>query len=100
MEHLKWNWGSGDGAALGVTSALWDRLNFNVPRQVPPPPERPYSGDDRYTLGDVVIHPKYGRGNVVDRTDTTISVDIAGTLRRLAATNAEPARTSAPNRTK
>jgi len=38
-------------------------------------------------VGDVIVHPKHGRGTVVDRTDTTISVDFDGSLRKLAATN-------------
>lgn len=55
-------------------------------RPAPPPPkERVYAPRDRYAVGDIVLHPKFGRGTVRGGNAKQVDVSFAdGVVRKLA----------------
>ena len=79
-------WGARREPELRANRAVaWLEAELGIRWLAPPRGERPYSASEAYEIGDVVIHPRFGRGTVEARTDTSIEIAFPGCMRKLAA---------------
>ena len=79
-------WGSRHEPELRAERAVeWMAEEVGIVWLPPPRSVRPYSSADAYEIGDVVDHPRFGRGVVKARTDTAIEVAFSDRTRKLEA---------------
>lgn len=79
-------WGARREPELRADRAVeWLESSLAIRWLAPPRGERPYVPSDAYEIGDVVVHPRFGRGTVKAKTDTSIEVAFAHDMRKLAA---------------
>ena len=79
-------WGSRhEPDARAERAVEWMEEELRIRWIAPPRDERPYSKTDTYEVGDVIEHPRFGRGVVKARTDTAIDVDFGDGTRKLEA---------------
>lgn len=76
-----------DGGATGASSKRaaapeksWDEFVGGKPDQA----FQPYSLKLRYAVGDLILHPKFGKGAVLTADDTQIEVIVAEGKKKLA----------------
>lgn len=86
-------WGARREPEARVIRAVeWLESELKIRWESPQRGERAYSASDAYDVGDVVVHPRFGRGVVQTRTDTSIDVEFSDGNRRLAAARRLPDR--------
>jgi hypothetical protein len=79
-------WGSRHEPDVRAERAVeWMEEELRILWIASPRSERPYSPTAVYEIGDVVDHPRFGRGVVKARTDTAIEVAFPDRTRKLEA---------------
>ena len=64
--HTARNYRDPSQQAARSSSSTSARTSRRAPEPEPTLPPRPYSPEERYEKGDVLVHTKYGRGRVVE----------------------------------